>query len=300
MRGTDFDAFAMLDAIVRGGTLATAAQELNKTVATISYRMSQLEAHYGMQMLDRSGYRLKLTPEGSRILDEARKVMHQAKVLDSVASQINQVWEPKLDIVFDGMLDPEIILNVIKHIKAQGAPTTFQLLIEYRRGVEQRFLEGHTDVMFSLSYAENPDSVNHYLFDIDVVLVASPNIGLAAEQAYQLDQLTDYLEVSVQDSSYDDPVPGRTLGGPSLFFIGDFYTKKQALLKGMGIGWMPLRWVNRELASGELIEVNYCGGSRDTYPVYVGTRKAQRPGKAQTLFVELLKASFNVKPVVAG
>ena len=293
MRGTDFDAFAMLAAIVRHGTLSSAANALNKTTATISYRLAQLESHYGIEMLDRSGYRVTLTPKGSRLLEEATRVLEQASVLDSVAHQLNHEWEPKLEIVIDGLLDSEIILDAINEIKNAGAPTTFQLVIEYLGGVEHRFNQGDADVMISLTFPDTAHISSRHLFDIDIVLVASPRLGIQNLAPLSLADLSQYLEISVQDSGYEEPVPGRSLGGPDLFFVGDFYTKKQAILKGMGIGWMPQHWVAKELAAGELVEVNYQEGSTDRYPVYVGTRKSKLAGKAQQMFIKLLKAKFS-------
>lgn len=292
MRGNDLEGFRVLDAIDRSGTLAAAAAELNRTVASISYRLTQLEKRYQIDMVDRSGYRLSLSPAGRRLVTEARKLFAQGRYLDSVAENLVNNWEPELEVVIDGMLDPEIVLDVIRQIKTTESPTNFQLTTEYLGGVQTRFARGRADIMFSLQYAELDDVVNQHLFDIEVVLVAAPASGLETERSYRFDELEVLTEISVRDSGYDVPTPGRSMGGSNLFFVGDFYTKKRALLKGMGFGWMPRSWVEEELVSGALINVQYEAGSRDMYPVYVGTRSSQHPGRAQQYFVELMRSSF--------
>ena len=292
MRGNDLEGFRVLDAIDLAGTLAGAAEKLGKTVPTVGYRLTQLEQSYGIEMLDRSGYRLKLTDQGKRLLEEARKLMSLGEYLDSVAEQLRFNWEPELELVMDGMLDPAIVLNVIRQIAATGAPTNFRLATEYLRGVHARFNQHAADIMFSLEYSEQNDCINHHLFDIDVVLVASPSTGLMAKQKYSFADMDMYTEVSVRDTSYDAPTAGRSLGVSRLFFVGDFYTKKRALLDGMGFGWMPLTWVQPELDDGTLVEVKYEAGSRDTYPVYVGTRKTRYLGKALQKFIDLMQDSF--------
>ena len=292
MKGNDLDAFRVLERIITTGSYSKAAKSLNKTVPAISYSISQLESRYGFTMLDRSAYRVSLTPYGSRMLKEAKKVISQADYLDSVAARIKDNWEPSLEVVIDGMLDPGIVLQVISHLKSLGAPTTFQLSSEYLGGVEKRFEIDNADIMFSLNYPSNERYLSEHLFDIEVMLVASPTLGLEKKSKYTLNDLSKILEISVQDSSYQLPEPGRSLGNSELFFVGDFYTKKQAILKGMGIGWMPVNWITHDLEQNNLFEVNYTGGSKDQYQVCVSTWKNRHQGQAQIKFVELIKQYF--------
>ena len=292
MKGNDLDAFRVLDKIVSEGSFSKAAAALHKTVPAISYSIAQLEARYGLNMVDRSGYRVTLTPCGVRMLEEARKVINQADYLSSVATQLTDHWEPKLEVIIDGMLEPSIILQVIDYVQSKNAPTIFQLTPEYLGGVERRFDIDNADIMFSLNYPHDNRWLSEHLFDIETMLVASPSSNLDKNKRYRLSDLSAVREVSVQDSSHQQPEPGRSLGSSELFFVGDFYTKKQAILSGMGIGWMPLSWVTEEINNGKLFEVNYSGGSRDQYQVCVGTWKNRHPGRAQSYFIESIKQHF--------
>lgn len=292
MRGNDLDSFRILEHIVRAGSFTKAAAKLFKTVPAISYNISQLEQNLGIKLLDRTGYRVKLTPAGDRMLREARAVIMQADHLQSLALQLSNDWEPKLELVFDGMLDPGIILDVISQVKSLGAPTIFQLTTEYLDGVEKRFEAGSADIMFSLSASSDERWIQEYLFEIEAVLVAAPSTGLDKDKQYLAPELSSFLEVSVQDSSYEQPEPGRSLGNLEHFFVGDFYIKKKAILNGMGIGWMPLGWIQKELESGELFRVDIEHTRKISYPVYVGQRKNQASGQAQTLFIDKLRHRF--------
>jgi len=292
MRGNDLDAFNILAEIVARGSFKKAAEALHKTVPAISYSVSQLEKRYGLNLVDRSSYRATLTDHGVRLLNEARKVMAQAEYLDSVAAQLLDDWEPSLEVIIDGMLDPRFVLDTIQALKAEGVSTTFQLTTEYLGGVEKRFQQNRADIMFTLNYTANEQWHCVNLFDIDVMLVASPHLLSDRKTTYELNDLTRYLEVSVKDSSFTDPVPGRSLGGLDMFFVGDFYTKKQAILRGMGLGWMPTTWIKEELASGNLVEVPYSGGARDRYKLWLGTWKTSAAGKAQTRFILNVKTSL--------
>lgn len=53
------DTFLTLDAVLRGGTLAAAAIEMNLTPSAISMQMKHLEAYLGQPLFDRSGLQVK-------------------------------------------------------------------------------------------------------------------------------------------------------------------------------------------------------------------------------------------------
>ncbi|MET0508910.1 MAG: LysR family transcriptional regulator [Burkholderiaceae bacterium] len=52
-------AFATLDAVLRGGTLAAAAVEMNLTPSAVSMQMKQLEIYLGQPLFDRSGLQVR-------------------------------------------------------------------------------------------------------------------------------------------------------------------------------------------------------------------------------------------------
>jgi DNA-binding transcriptional LysR family regulator len=53
--------FDTLDAVLRGGSLAAAAGEMNLTASAVSMQMKQLEAYLGQPLFDRSGHSLQPT-----------------------------------------------------------------------------------------------------------------------------------------------------------------------------------------------------------------------------------------------
>lgn len=292
MYSSDFESFITLDAVARNGSVTAAALELNKTVATISQRLSKLESHYNISMLDRSGYKLVLTPNGERLLVEAHKLIQQANRIDAVAKQLADNWEPALEIVVDGILNPDPILESIAEINRLNAPTTFNLTTEYLGGVEQRFRQASADIMLSVGYSNQKDCLYTHIFSIHLILVASPRIGINAKQTYSMATLSQYLEICVRDSAKAPSTSGQSFNGLNVFNVNDFYTKKRAILQGMGIGWMPSYWVEAELNSGDLIEIQFDAGSRNTYTIYTATWKNKHIHKAQVEFLNRLKSKF--------
>lgn len=54
--------FDTLDAVLRGGSLAAAASEMNLTASAVSMQMKQIETWLGQQLFDRSGHAIRPTP----------------------------------------------------------------------------------------------------------------------------------------------------------------------------------------------------------------------------------------------
>lgn len=55
------DAFATLDAVLRGGSFAAAAAETRRTASAVSMQMKQLELYLGQPLFDRSGHQVRPT-----------------------------------------------------------------------------------------------------------------------------------------------------------------------------------------------------------------------------------------------
>jgi len=92
----------------------------------------------------------------------------------------------------------------------------------------------------------------------------------------------------VQDSAErgDDR---HMFGGERVFYLSGFMPKKEALLMGLGFGWMPLYLVERELDERTLLELPYMGGSRYRFTPSLVHRIDRPPGRAAQRFSALLR-----------
>ncbi|MDT3275374.1 LysR family transcriptional regulator [Shewanella sp. SP2S2-4] len=289
----DIDAFNVLQVLVEEGSFAKAAERLHKAQSAVSYQVKKLEEHLGVQLFSREQYRAELTQEGRVILAEGRRLLQHLANIEHLASRFSEGWEPKLELVIDGALPMEPIMTALKRMAEHQIPTKIQLNMEFLGGVQHRFERDNADLMLVKDYRTGPYYHPQPLPAITSVLVASASHPLSFIREISLSELQQHVELTIEDSSpnksYRDEMQ---FGGDKVFYLSGFIMKKNALLKGLGFGWLPDFLVQEELEKGELVEIDFVGGSRYTFiPQLVST--LERPlGRAGQLFTELILEEF--------
>ncbi|ABV37293.1 transcriptional regulator, LysR family [Shewanella sediminis HAW-EB3] len=291
----DVDAFKLLEVLVEEGSFSKAAERLHKAQSAVSYQVKKLEQHLGVNLFCRDQYRAELTPEGKVILAEGQKLLQNLANIEHLASRFSEGWEAKLELVVDGALPMEPIMKALKRMASQQVPTKIQLNMEFLGGVQARFERDNADLMLVKDYRTGPNYRPQPLPDIKSVLVVSSDHPLAGEKSVSLFDLQRYVELTIEDSSpeinYRDDLQ---FGGDKVFYLSGFIMKKNALEMGLGFGWMPDFLIHEELNRGDLVEVDFQGGSRYSFtPKLVSTM--ERPlGKAGRLFTDLILEEFDI------
>lgn len=286
----DLDSLQALDAVVREGGLARGAARLHKAQSAVSYQIGKLEARLGIALLDRRGYRVRLTPAGESVLAEGRRLLAQADQLGALAQQFARGWEPRLTVILDGILPLEPTLRALRTLAAERTPTRIQLKVEYLGGVQQRFERDAADLMLVKDYDSQPNLEARDLPEIECVLCAAANHPLARPRSVTLAELHEHVELSIQDSSGGANDRHR-FGGERVFYLAGFDTKKQALLMGLGFGWMPRYLVAEELRGGTLCEVRFRAGSHYRFTPRLVRRTDVPLGPTGARLIELLTAT---------
>ena len=100
------DALLTVDTIARRGSFSAAAKELYRVPSTISYTVSKLEDDLGVQLFERFGPRVVLTPAGEELLKEGRYLLKAAQDLELRVRRVASGWETEFAIGMDSMLSP--------------------------------------------------------------------------------------------------------------------------------------------------------------------------------------------------
>ena len=292
----DLNSLEALEAVVKYGGFAGAAEHLHKRQSAVSHQVRKIEQLLGLTVFNRDGYRVHLTPAGEAILAEGRRLLAQAEHVRSIARQFSQEWEPSLAIVIDGILPLDPTLAAMKTLAAAHVPTRIQVRVEFLRGVQSSFEKENGDLMLVTDYAAGPYLLEEALPAMDCILCVGRSHPLAKAKRVSLAQLQEHVELSVQHSSEEQGFDRHLFGCERAFYLSSHHTKKNALLMGVGFGWMPLYLVHHELKAGALREVKYVGGSWYRFTPRLVHRADRRLGRAGQQFISLLRKAAWPRP----
>ncbi len=282
-----------LDALARHGTFAAAATALRKRHTAVLYAVRVLEEQTDLRLLDRRGYRTRLTDAGARVLEDCRRLLAVERAFEATVHDLHGGWEAQLRIVFDGVVPAEPIVREVVRIADRG-PTRVHVSAEFLTGVEAAFTREEADVMISVVPPETVALDSRPMPQIRALLVAHARHPLSrARRPVSRDELAGHVLVSVRGSDPRLELPTASVEARSAVSLNDFAAKKSAILAGMGYGWLPEYLMEKELARGALKRVRWEGASLHAFAPRLYTRVGRRLGRAASQVVEsLLVASW--------
>ena len=297
----DLNHLEALVAVAECGSIAKAAGRLNKVRSAVSYDVRCLEEQLGVPLLDRSGYRAKLTEAGKLVLREGTQILSQARALAHRTSLIGDAWEASVKVVLEGAIPMPPIMQAMKSFSREDVPTQIVLQTDYLQGVVERFEREEADLMLVKDFeAPREEYIVHQLPELQFLLVAhrDHSVFKAAEPSVNLAALRHHIELSIEVSGQRGAgMPETRFGAPRTLNLSGFYEKKEALLMGLGFGWMPVALIAQELDAGSLRVVPFDEGDTFQFTPSLMHRKDRPLGRAGTLFRDFLLEEFNAAVV---
>lgn len=266
-----------LDAFARTGTFQAAAKELHKVHTAVLYALKQLEAQTGLELFDRRGYRTKLTPSGEQVLSRARKLLDAERELVATCAELKSGWEPVLKVVVDAIFPITPVLEVVRKLKQQKAPTRVLISVDSLSAVEQRFEAEQATVMVTVLPPTLPDLVTQALPRLKARLVVHRSHALAKREKVSTADLADQVLLTVPGSDPRLQLATRALDQQSTVHLPDFHSKKAAILAGLGFGWLPEWLIADELARGTLVALALKEGASHAFTPILATRGTLGP-----------------------
>ncbi|MBR7828723.1 LysR family transcriptional regulator [Actinospica sp. MGRD01-02] len=248
-------------AVLDCGGIAAAAQQLGFAQSSVSDQLRGLEQELGVPVLHRTSTGTVPTPAGERLAPLAREWLElderlrrevvgaRPRVRIGVVESLATEWMPDLLTAFElGAAGP-----------GQGAEPW--LVVGMRDQIAEDLAAGRLDVAFVFDNG-NPTALPHATIGQDqVVLVAAPDHPLArAGRPLTRDELME-AEFMVADhgctSQYLLDQYGRDIGPFTRIgmLTGSTAMLRRIVANGRGITMVPRLVVARELADGDLVEL---------------------------------------------
>ena len=247
---------ACLDAVVTHGSFHAAAAALHRTHPAVHAAVKALESRIGTSLLDRSGYRVKLTEAGRAFCGRARDVLAEARALRDFASHLARGDEPELTVVVGDLCPLDDTLRLLRRFFDECPQTRLHLHFEALAGPWERLLEGQADLMLHHVDAADSRFESTPLFSVTLVPVVAPGfLPFAVTKHITPRQMKGQVQCILRDSARKPARDYFVLDGARSWTVADQFMKKELIAMGMGWGHMPLHLVQRELLRGSLLSI---------------------------------------------
>ncbi|MDB5791107.1 MAG: LysR family transcriptional regulator [Massilia sp.] len=264
------DALLTVDTIARRGSFSAAAKDLFRVPSTISYTVSKLEEDLGVQLFERFGPRVVLTPAGEELLKEGRYLLKAAGDLERRVRRVASGWETEFAIGIDSMLCATGLVADLEEFYKVADQTRVRIAKEELSGTWEALLDRRVDLLIGAA-GEGPSGGGYTAEPIGTVafvFVVAPHHPLAGiDRPLGKAELSEHRAVSVSDSAR--VLQARTVGllfGQDTLAVPDMQTKYHLQLAGLGFGFLPEVWVQEDIRRGALVE-----------------KKVEEPRSAETL-----------------
>jgi DNA-binding transcriptional LysR family regulator len=287
----EFQQLDMFVAVVETGTVRRAAERVFRTAPAVSIALRKLEEEIGSPLFNRSernDHRLTETGKllysyAKQILEMRREASESLKSLSHAASRDLRLGThestslyllPSLVQAFNG-LQPAARIEVV----CGNSETLIKALED--RSIELALIAGPT---------EDPGLERHLIMRDELVLIVSKNHRLAGRQIYVRDLANEFLIVEGPGSMLRKRIVGAFEKSETPFKVAveniGIEGIKRMVAQGLGIGFVPLMSVRKELTQGELATVCLSGVRRD-WDVWLVWRQELSLSLAAKSFVEV-------------
>lgn len=253
----DLELIRLLDTVKRRGTLAAAADELNKVPSALSYTIQKYEDELGYALLQRAGRGVQFTEAASHLYARGLPLLQQAGLLTEEASAIALGHEPRLRIAVEAWLTLEAITPALTQFYQRFPNIEIDVVEEALSGTWEALIERRVDIAVG---APTPKpQVSNIQTDIigslGGVFAVAPNHPLATWKDTSADiDLTKERWIMLRDSARSwVPREVLTFMPEERLTVGSMGDKIAAQAAGLGVGYLPVHLIKEQLQRGELV-----------------------------------------------
>jgi DNA-binding transcriptional LysR family regulator len=245
-----------LDAVVTEGGFQAAASKLNRTHSAIFAAVAKLERQVGVQLLDRSGYRIELTEAGRAFHRTATRVLREASGLARQALQLAGGMESELTICIGDLCPLPATFSLLLKWQRLAPTIDLHLVHESITAPWERLIDGGADLILHHVNQADPRIEWYPLFDVEVIPVAVPQFLPCAVEDLTPETMGNLVQCVLRDSSRREASRSYFIvDGARRVTLSDQTQKREAILQGMGWGHMPAHLVAEDLTRGTLVSL---------------------------------------------
>ncbi|MFD2443856.1 LysR family transcriptional regulator [Bacillus sp. CGMCC 1.16607] len=242
------------------GNFRQTAELLYISQPSVSVHIKLLEKELGVKLFFREGKRVKLTEEGIRYLEHATKLIdfYQRGIED--LQSFSQGFTTKLSLAVSPLIADTIFPFILKTYLQRNPQVEISIKILESVEIENAVLNDEVDMGLSCLSSTHADLNSEMLYNDKVILVV-PHDGRDSESAPPLDE-EDFLRTNfILTHNHPDYWDGLSrkiknfYPNARMMKVSQVHISKRFISEGLGVSFLPISTVRRELLEGSLLEV---------------------------------------------
>lgn len=266
------------DAVIRAGGFQAAAAALHRSHPAVFAAVARLERQLGLALLDRSGYRVRMTADGRALHRKAQTLLNEFDGLRRYAAQRVMGEESELRVVIGDLCPRERTLERLARFFRNCPGTRLHLHLEAVAGPQERLLGGDADLIVHRIDKTDPHIEWIDVGRVELVPVIAPALlpeGLP--RAVKPEHLRDLTQCVMRDTARHSPAKDYfVIEGAPQCTVADQSMKREIVLHGLGWGHLPRYMIEDDLAKGRLKSLagRYLRGATEELVI---ARRSDRP-----------------------
>lgn len=227
---------------VEFGSFTKAAEVLNYTQSGISRMIGDLEAEWGISLLERSKSGVTPTSDGLKLLPQIQHICYEHDLLKAQVDDLHDCQSGLIRIGTFSSVATHWLPNMIKQFCKDYPKIDFEMLLGDYREIENWIMEGRVDYGF-LRLPTNPGFESISIEERDRLLVILPeNHSLAECDKFPMDELEKYPFMLLEKGSNAEiaAIFAKNNLHPQVHFTTwDDYAIMSMVESGLGISILP-------------------------------------------------------------
>ncbi len=257
MKNATLRQLKVFEAVARHLSFSRAAAELHLTQPAVSTQVRTLEGHVGLPLFEQLGKKTYLTQAGDELLRFARAIIQQFEAADTAMAQYRGIEGGQLNVAVISAGDyffPQLMVAFAR----RHPGVQLNLTVHNREELLGQLAENRTDLAVMVRPPAHEDMHSDAFAPHPYVIVAAPEHPLAGQARIGMDELLRHPFVvrergSDTWQSMEDAFGARMDSIRVAMSIRSTETIKQAVIAGIGLGFLSAHTIGRELADGSLV-----------------------------------------------
>jgi DNA-binding transcriptional LysR family regulator len=279
------------EAVARHLSYSRAAAELHLTQPAVSIQIRTLEGHVGVTLFEQLGKKVYLTQGGTALLQFSRAIIQQFQEAEDAMAQFKGISGGRLNVAVISAGDyffPHLLVEFARH----HSGVKLNLTVHNREELLGELAANRTDLAVMARPPADLDTHSEAFAPHPYVIVAAPGHPLAGRPALEVAELVRHPFVVREQGSDTWHAMQQGFGAHLdamnvVMEIKSTETIKQAVIAGIGLGFLSAHTIGRELAERSLVVLPAAG-----FPLrlnwYVVHRREKRLPPVASAFREFL------------